>query len=129
MMMHMMIQNYFKKWIIEVDRGRLKILQEQPFEFFMLLGTTIFAKILHQSQSERHALQPSIIVQETMKNMDIQFLWCTIAIDLRTVEISHHLLNEIITLWIKIHTLTCSNLSGTIQSSKWNANKGHQRNM
>ena len=39
-------QNYVKKWINEVDKGGLKILQEQPF---LLLETSIYAEILHQS--------------------------------------------------------------------------------
>ena len=93
------------KWFEDMNMEGLRILQEQSFEFFKLLVRIIYSMILEQ-QSGTESISPDAIALYNLNNIDLQFLWCNLAIDLKTEEKSNELLREIIVLVpLSIHYL------------------------
>ena len=89
--------SFVKKWIMEVNRGGLKILSADSFNFFKLLERVIYAYIVKNTR-----INGSAIVEGVVANEDLQFLWCMLATDIDQEEYSNELLSDIAKLWIKI---------------------------
>ena len=92
------IEDFVTKWMDAVDRGGLKILNEDAMDLFWQSELCTYKQIVQQSCVSEN-ICPDTIVEVILKNTDIQFTWCILALELDEKD-SNELLVAIVQLWI-----------------------------
>ena len=64
----------------EVNRGGLKILKNEAFDFFKLVEISVYHHITQSSSTEQVDPDPESIVQHLLQDVDLQFLWCMLTV-------------------------------------------------
>lgn len=109
------LEGFIMKWMVEVNRGGLKIITEEALDLFRLVEQCTYKQIVWQSRTTE-SVCPDVIMKEILNNIDIQFCWCMLALDLNEDD-SNTLLAEIVQLWINIRGH--SHATALVEKYKW----------
>ena len=104
---------YTTEWIKLVNRGKLFQLSDEAF-FFCELERKVGAYLsdLFKSASEHTDVEKKkVVISNIVEDIDVQFSWLLLCIDLDDDEISKELLGLVIEMWITIR--------GSSMASAW----------
>ena len=91
--------DFVRRWMNEVSRGGLKILKEAAFECFKQIELCVYNEI--QKTKVNDPLNIPGLIQRVLDDVDIQFLWCMLVVDLDEEE-ANTLLTSIVQMWISL---------------------------
>ena len=115
-------EEFVMRCMHEVNRGGLKILKNEAFDFFKLVEISVYYHITQSSSTGQVNPDPESIVQHLLQDVDLQFLWCMLTVDLEE-SASNELLSSIVRVWIKVRTFICCCFSGEVQVGHFNTNQ------
>ena len=115
------IEEFIKSWMAEIDRGRLTILSPSGYHLFEQAELLVYSH-LEAIFGGKQCVKTDAVLSKVLKDEHLQFLWSMASIDIQKKEDTDALLNEIVSLWLKIrgHTATSQVLEMYKQQSKRN---------
>ncbi len=92
---------YTKSWIDKVNRGGLFSVNNETFNLFIAVETSVRQLLPNRLSSSKSDTSLQVLAEKVIEEIDVQFYWYLITQDLSVTE-EVELLQELIQLWITI---------------------------
>ena len=109
------LEDFVQRWMESVNRGSLKILKVQAYDFFKQVELCVYREIEHQTKTTGQ-VNPDGIIQTAFANVEIQFLWCLLVLDLNEEE-NNVLFAAVTKLWVTIRGHSYA--AALVEKYKW----------
>ena len=93
---------YTRVWLEKVNRGGLFPLNDKTLQFFTTVEEKVRILLPEHIKKNDPSKDVKCVIQDILKDDDVQFFWTIIALDIESEEHSQELLQETVQLWTTI---------------------------
>lgn len=98
--------DYTKEWVEKVNRGGLFDVSDEAYRLFVSIELAMRNKLANHLQKQKKDVishdskeGKSAIIEFVIHNVDVQFYWSMISVDIEDEEHNSELLRHIVQLW------------------------------